>query len=540
MGEGVVFVREARRWGTRVALLSCLAFVAATLTPLAAPLSAAPAIVPRGAAPASVAQGLPLAVKALQQAEFWPSEIAGNDYFGQSVAISGNTAVVGAYQHDTGGMGDSGAAYVFVRSGATWTEQQELTADDPGANDHFGWSVAVSGDTVVVGAPNHTYGGSSFCGAAYVFTRSGVNWTQKAELNGGAFDDELGSSVALSGNTALAGVPYYDNGTKKDTGAVYAYTRSGTTWSAPDVLVADDGVASDYFGANGGVALSGNTALIGSSNHSSATIDTLGAAYIFTRSGTTWSQRAELTPADGAKADYFGGSVAISGGTALVGAMFHTTTGGTWGGAAYVFTGSGAAWTKQAEWEGAADMDYLGSSVALTGDTALVGAPYQTVETKTLVGAVDVYTRSGIKWTRQPDLSASDGVADDDFGGAVAISGSTALVGAKWHDVGLMDAAGAAYVYQFPPPKPVISKLRPTSGRRGALVNVSGTGFGTKQGTSYVKFGAAKCTKYAFWSSTRIKCRVPAKAKFGKQKVTVRTAGGTSGARSFRVRRVRR
>jgi len=521
MGEGVVFVRAARKWGMRVALLSCLAFVAATLTP------------------AAMATGAPPAVTALQQAEFWPSEIAGNDYFGQSVAISGNTAVVGAYQHDTGGMGDSGAAYVFVRSGATWTQQQELTAADPGAKDHFGWSVAVSGNTVVVGAPNHT-NGVSFCGAAYVFVRSGVYWTQQAELDGGAFDDELGSSVALSGNTVLAGVPYYDTATQEDAGAVYAYTRSGATWSAPDILVADDGVASDYFGANGGVALSGNTALIGSSNHSSATIDTLGAAYIFTRSGTTWSQRAELTPADGAKEDYFGGSVAISGGTALVGAMFHTTTGGTWGGAAYVFTGSGATWTQQAEWEGAANMDDLGTSVALTGNMALVGAPYQAVGEKTLVGAVDVYTRSGTKWTRQPDLSASDGDADDDFGGAVAISGSTALVGAKWHDVTPMTDAGTAYVYQFPPPKPVISKLRPASGRRGALVTVSGTGFGTKRGTSYVKFGATKCTKYVSWSSTRIKCRVPAKAKLGKQKVTVRTAGGTSGARSFRVRRVRR
>ena len=447
---------------TALLMLGCLLGLAATAS--AAPLD-------------SSAEAL-LARLALQQSELTAAAGAAADIFGSSVAISGDTALVGAPLHDTAGAADAGAAYVFVRSAGSWTQQAKLTAADGAAHDSFGYSVALSGDTALVGASRHDTAGLADAGAAYVFTRSGGSWTQQAQLTAGAAGDIFGGSVALSGETALVGAVRHDSGGAADAGAAYVFTRSAGSWTQQALLIADAGAAGDMFGNS--VALSGETALVGARFHDTVGKADAGAAYVFTRSGDSWTLQPTLIAADGSADDQFGYSVALSGAEALVGARFHDTGGQAEAGAAYVFT------------------------------------------------------RSAGSWTPQQTLTAAAGSAGDSFGTSVALSGATALVGAPTHDNAGQADAGAAYIFLS---VPAITKLLPASGKRGALVTISGSGFGAARGANSVKFGTRKCTTYLSWSAAQIKCRVPATAKIGKVKVTVTTAAAVSNAKSFTVKR---
>ena len=206
-------------------------------------------------------------------------------------------------------------------------QQATLTASDAYSGQEFGYQVALSGDTALVGAGNEQGGG------AYVFTRSGATWSQQAELsdpNPASGDDGFGNSVALDGDTALVGAPVTISATDEPAGAVYVFTRSGTTWSQQAELNDPSPAAGDSFGIS--VALSGDTALVGASNETVGRHSDVGAAYIFTRSGTSWSKQAELSASDGTASDFFGQCVALFGGTALVGACGQ----GSGAGAAYL------------------------------------------------------------------------------------------------------------------------------------------------------------------------------------------------------------
>ena len=212
---------------------------------------------------------------------------------------------------------------MFVRSSGVWSQQQELTASDGAANDYFGYSVSVSGDTAVIGA----YGKISDQGAAYVFVRSSGVWSQQQKLTAsdGAASDDFGYSVSVSGDTAVIGA----DGNNSLQGAAYVFVRSSGVWSQQQELTASDGAANDYFGYS--VSVSGDTAVIGAYGKNSFQ----GAAYVFVRSSGVWSQQQELTASDGAANDYFGGSVSVSGDTAVIGASGKNSNQG----AAYVFTG---------------------------------------------------------------------------------------------------------------------------------------------------------------------------------------------------------
>ena len=249
------------------------------------------------------------------------SDGAAGDFFGISVALSGDTALVGADLDDVSANSYQGSAYVFTRSGTTWTQQGKLTASDGAAGDLFGISVALSGDTALVGAYGDDVGANGDQGSAYVFTRSGTTWSlqQKLTASDGAAYDRFGNSVALSGDTALVGADWHNVGANPDQGSAYVFTRSGTTWSEQAHLTASDGAAYYFFGIS--VALSGDTALVGAYGDNVGANDNQGSAYVFTRSGTTWSLQQKLTASDGAAYDYFGNSVALSGDTALVGAV---------------------------------------------------------------------------------------------------------------------------------------------------------------------------------------------------------------------------
>jgi nucleoside-specific outer membrane channel protein Tsx len=391
----------------------------------------------------------------VQQAELIASDGKANDIFGLSVAVSGSTAVVGANQHTVGSNLNQGAAYVFVQSGGTWSQQAELTASDGAQNDAFGYSVAVSGSIVVTGSPWH----NNFHGAAYVFVENGGTWVQQAELTAsdGKANDIFGLSVAVSGSTAVVGGPQHAGGSNEAQGAAYVFVESGGTWNQQAELTASDGAQSDTFGYS--VAVDGNTAVVGAPNKTAGSNGGQGVAYAFVQSGGTWSQQAELTASDGAAGDYFGGSVAVSGSTAVMGAVLHTVGSNVRQGAAYVFFESGGTWSQQAELtasDGTAS-DYFGNSVAVSGSTAVVGAPggdeFQGA------GAAYVFGQSGGTWSQQAELTASDGKANDQFGSAVAVSGSTAVAGAPYHTVGSNQYQGAAYVFV---PAPAVT-LSPTS-----------------------------------------------------------------------------
>jgi hypothetical protein len=377
---------------------------------------------------------------------------AASDFFGTSVAISGDTAIVGAYFDDVGANGDQGAAYVFVRSGTTWTQQAQLTATGGAVADLFGISVAISGNTAIVGAYFDDVGAIGNQGSAYIFTRSGTTWTQQAQLNAasGATNDQFGVSVALggAGDTAIVGAYLDDVGANSNQGAAYVFTRSGSTWTQQAQLNATGGAADDRFGYS--VSLSGDTAVVGAYGDDVGANTDQGSAYVFTRSGSTWTQQAQLTATGGAATDWFGVSIALSSDTAVVGAYFDDVGTNTDQGSAYVFTRSGTTWTQQAQLTATAgaSLDTFGISVAISGDIATVGANVDDVGANSNQGSAWAFSRVGNTWIG-PDFQAlgSDGTDFDQFGYSVSVSGNTAIVGAPFDDVGANGNQGSAYIF---------------------------------------------------------------------------------------------
>ena len=304
-----------------------------------------------------------------EQAKLTASDAAAKDGFGGSVAVSGNTVVVGAPLDSEGGW-DSGSAYVFVRSGGSWNQQAKLTASDPAIGDRFGWAVAVNGDTAVVGAPYK--GTHNDTGSAYVFVRSGESWSQEAKLTASGSNRErwFGYSIAISGDTAVVGAPY-DDDNGDESGSAYIFVRNETSWSQQAKLTASDAVTDDYFGSS--VAVSSDTAVIGALWSDNNGIDS-GSAYVFVRSGMSWSEQAKLIASDSGANDWFGFPVAISGDTAVISAP-RDDDNGTDSGSAYIFVRSGEIWSQEAKLTAndAAAEDFFGGSVVVSGDTIVVG-----------------------------------------------------------------------------------------------------------------------------------------------------------------------
>ena len=375
-----------------------------------------------------------------EQQKLLASDAMPSDFFGASVAVAQDTVVVGAYADDTPGGADSGSAYVFVRSGSTWTEQQKLLASDGGADDRFGISASISGDTVVVGADQATSGVDA--GSAYVFVRSGTTWSEQQKLlaSDGAASDSFGFAVSVEGDTVVIGAPGDDIPVGGDAGSIYAFVRSGTLWTEQQKLLAPDVTAYDSFDS---VSVSGDTVVVGAIGDDTLGGEDAGSAYVFVRSGTTWTEQQKILASDGSASDYFGSSVSVSGDTAVVGA-YGDDTAGAFAGSAYVFVRLGTTWSEQQKLlasDGAA-FDNFGESVSLSGDTVVVGASGLSG-----TGKAYVFVRSGTTWTEQQKLVASDAMPEDDFGYSVAISGDTVVVGAREDDTpGGLDA-GSVYVF---------------------------------------------------------------------------------------------
>jgi len=377
-----------------------------------------------------------------EQQKLQASDAQGGDMLGCSVDISGNTVVVGAYAEDTTAAG-AGSAYIFTRSGTTWSQQQKIQASDAQSADRFGYTVCIDGDTVVAGATYEDAGGTE-AGAAYVYTRSGTTWTQQQKLvaSDAQAGDKFGIDVAISGNTIVVGAVEEDTG-GSNAGAAYVFTRSGTTWTQQQKLVASDAAVDDYFGKH--VAIEGDTIAVGAYGEGG---NNVGAAYIFTRSGTTWTQQAKLIASDAQGSDYFGWSVDISGNTVVVGAWGEDTEGSS-AGAVYSFTRSGTTWTQQQKIvaSDADSSDYFGQRVNVSGEVLVVGAPGEDAG-GSQAGAAYVFTRSGTTWSQQKKLVASD-AAGSDYLREVGIDANTIIAGAPTTSTG-SSQPGNAYVFTAP------------------------------------------------------------------------------------------
>ena len=364
-----------------------------------------------------------------QEIKLLASDGAVDDSFGISCALSDTTAIVGAYEGD-GNVPDSGAAYLF--DATTGAELAKLTASDGEFNDYFGQSVAISGDKVIVGASFNDDSGFS-SGSAYLFDSTTGAQLAKLIASDGAGGDWFGWSVDISGDTAIIGAPHDDN-IFPNCGSAYLFDT--TTGAQIAKLSASDREPEDQFGIS--VAISGNIAIIGAFGDDDLG-NSAGSAYLFDI--TTGAELAKLTASDGAAGDAFGQEVDVSGTTAIVGA-YPDDDNGTDSGSAYLFdTSTGAQIAKLTASDGASS-DRFGFSVAISGTTAIVGA-YRDGDNGPQSGSVYLYdTTTGAELGK---ITASDGVSGDNFGSAVDFLGGTALVGAV-NDDDNGNASGSAYL----------------------------------------------------------------------------------------------
>jgi hypothetical protein len=296
-----------------------------------------------------------------QSAKLESLDLVGPDWFGDSVAISSRTIVVGAPAISVLSSG-MGAAYVFTKTGSGWHQSAELEAPDAVAGDGFGASVAVSGDTIAVGAPSH----ASKAGAVYVFTSSGKGW-KSAELKGSntVAKDDFGDAVAISGSTLVVGA----FGHAAETGGAYVFTKGSGGWHQAAELSGSGSISGDGFGVS--VAIAGRIIAVGAGLAASAA----GRVYLFAREAAGWRQSAQLDNPDPVDKDDFGDSLGVSGDTVVVGTFARASGAGR----AYLFNGTATGWHETAELAGSgtAAGNEFGYSVAISGPTVVVGAEGQ-------------------------------------------------------------------------------------------------------------------------------------------------------------------
>ncbi|MBW3584232.1 MAG: PKD domain-containing protein [Euryarchaeota archaeon] len=381
----------------------------------------------------------------LDEARLTPEGLTTGDLYGRAIALDGDTALIAAHQDDDAGE-DAGTVYVYGRTGPTWTLQGRLVPDDARAGHLFGVDLDLDGDIAIVGAPGDDTNGP-LSGAVYVFERAGSGWSQTAKL----YPDDpsayaaFGLSVALDGTTALVSAPVLDDHSEA-VGAVYAF-RSETEGWAQEARLQGDPSRPTFFGLS--VALDNGTALIGAPDDPTAG-EGAGAGYVFVRDEGGWTHQTTLT-GGATPGDTLGVSVAIEADTALVTALGDDGNNKR-SGTAYVFTRTGTTWTQETRLmagDGAQD-DRFGYSAALDGDRALIGAYWDdTVAAGT--GSTYLFTRTEGTWTEGAMLVADGAASSDWFGVAVALQGPTALVGAHRADVGAKDT-GAAYVFTLDTP----------------------------------------------------------------------------------------
>ncbi|MCF6317675.1 MAG: FG-GAP repeat protein [Proteobacteria bacterium] len=423
----------------------------------------------------------------------------GGDRFGASVAIDGDTLVVGAITEDGddgGAENNSGAAYVFVQSNGIWTEQAYLKAPVPSSGSQFGYSVSISGDTIAIGSHLLNSIVNNNSGAVYIFTRTLNVWSYQTTIEASNPDsnDNFGYSVSLDNGTLVVGAyreDGNDNTISNEYGAAYVYTGAGNSWSEQTILRAGNFSVGDNFGTS--VAISGETAVVGAPNEDGiddGSQDDSGAVYVFTRTAGVWTQQSYLKASNVGAFDNFGVSVDISADVIVAGSFLEDGAGDSLPstGAAYVFVYSGMTWNElsilRADNAGIADL--FGTSVSIDGNSIVVSAKFEDGDgingldnnNEPNSGGAYLFIRSGLTIT-QTYLKASNAELRDEFGISIAVSGKNIVVGAQSEDsafIGDPDdntfvsnavpfISGAGAVYAFSP-----SDLMFTDGFEQAVV----------------------------------------------------------------------
>jgi len=387
----------------------------------------------------------------VEEAKLNGDDSAESNEFGYSVSLSGNRALIGAYLDDDNGA-SSGSAYIFAFDGSVWTQEAKLVADDGGVRDKFGISVSISGDRALIGASgqNNNVPSINSPGSAYVFAFDGTDWVQEAKFTASTPEasDQFGVSVSLSGDRALVGA----SGENNSTGIAYVFAFDGTTWAEETKLTASDAAENDQFGLS--VSLSDSYALVGAPFESERVGRFApGAGYIFAFDGTAWTQESKLTANDASARDRLGTSVSISDNRALVGASGENSSSGS----AYVFVSNGTDWTQEAKLvaNDAEDFDDFGSSVSLSGTRALVGARF-TDDTGDASGSAYTFILENRAWTQESKLTAPNAAASGLFGSSVSLTSNGALIGAS----GENSFTGSAYVFPLDS-SPVATDVEP-------------------------------------------------------------------------------
>lgn len=381
----------------------------------------------------------------LEQQKLTASDAFRYDYFAFSVSIDGDYALIGSC-YDDGNEPNSGTAYVFKRTGGSWSEEDEFFASDGVAFDSFGSSVSISGDYAIVGAYAH----NSYTGAAYIFKRSGSSWNQVAKLTAsdGASGDYFGCSVSISGDYVIVGAYFDTDMGVNQCGSAYIFEKPVTGWvdmtETIKLLAYDPGPTNnERFGYS--VAIDANCAIVGAPWSTHSALTQAGAVYKFKRLGLYWvPEPLKLTASDASAGDLFGISVAIDANYAIVGATdddIDDVNGQT--GCAYIFENNGSpVWIEQnilfPSDPCMTDLYYFGRSVSISGDYALVGSAPAFI-----VGSGYVYRRSGTSWPELKRLTAAGLIAADSFGYSVSIDDGYAIIGA-WYD----DIHGTAYTFE--------------------------------------------------------------------------------------------
>ncbi len=365
--------------------------------------------------------------------------------FGYSVDLDQDRMLAGAWKKGDDGP-YSGAVYAFERTGSQWGETQKIRASDAAQEDQFGYSLAMHGSWAVIGA-RFDDDGANNAGSAYVFEYDGSQWVERQILRApdSAADDEFGSSVAFAEDVIVVGSPFDDDGGDKS-GSCYVFERNGARlFQFTQKLLAQDAAQNDQFGS--AVDTDGLSVVVGASLNNDDGFDS-GSVYLFSKNFGSWEQQVELHADDASTGDQFGAAVALQGERLIVGAP-REDEGGTDCGAAYVFDREAQGWVQSAKLlpDESSPNGEFGSSVALSGDRVMVGAPLDD-ETGTDAGAAYSFERGTGNWFQIDHFLSETGQSADQFGFSVAVDGSYGVVGVFLDDERGRDA-GAAFVYSL-------------------------------------------------------------------------------------------
>lgn len=384
-----------------------------------------------------------------EAATLLPAEAVANEHLGFSVAASGDNVAVGAKDSNRSQFLQSGAVIVFERDKAgAWPQSAVLIPSDAQAGDNFGFSIALSGNVLAVGAPFSTVSDIQ-TGAVYIFNKAADGrWVESVKLgspSGGAFDI-FGQSVAIDGDRLVVGA--FQAGDEQQ-GTVFVYERDGSDWRLDATLQASDGMPNAKFGI--AVAVFGDRILVGAESDSHL-VPGGGSAYVFEKTSQGWSEISKLLPADPDRADFFGFSVALSQDSAVVGTYLKKDAGGNTVGAAYVFRNTGLAWMQQEKIVPSDAMpgDEFGMSISIANNIMAIGAPRNDGAAPN-AGAVYLFQQADTQWKPLAKLYQAASHENNEYGRAVTLSDGGFVVAGAWLAASSQPEAGSSEIAAVPP-----------------------------------------------------------------------------------------